>query len=154
MNALHIVAQVILENSRTMMSKKKKNRTIDGNAIYLAAGLYELREHFINPYVPQGYWSAGTRFIIERHIDKIGQQNAYEHFSLRLAGNNKYLIKSYQDEWNKLISCLILVTDDIEKFMKREKIPPLYILDQLEQNGKITRNDIRRAIEEREKLVE
>jgi hypothetical protein len=93
-----------------MMQKKLKTRTIDGKALYAQAGIYELVEPIPSPLVPNGEWPVGTRFIVERHIDKIGDQLAYEHFSLRLIDNHKYLVKSYQhSNWNGAISRLRFV---------------------------------------------
>lgn len=129
------------------MRKKSNIRSID-KVVCLSPGLYELGEPFNNPHIPHGFWMPGTKFVIEKHTDKIGK-SVYEYFSLRLAGNNKYLIKSYQtDRWNALVIRLELVTDDIEKFISKGKISPLYILDQLEQSGRITRADIKNAIKQ------
>lgn len=136
-------------------NRKNKIRTIDGKALYLAPGLYELHQPIPNIHVPKGYWDAGTRFVIVRHINKIGDQMAYEHYSISVAGNKKYLIDSYQTEkWNFLATKLIPVQDNLEEFVAHGEIPPLYVLDQLEQSGVISRDDIWNAIEERQRLVQ
>ena len=91
------------------MSRKKKNkiRTIDGKAIYKAPGTYELHDPIPNPFVFRGYWPANTRFVVERHVDKIGDQNAYEHYSIRLDTHDRPIVKSYQHEkWNYLVTRL------------------------------------------------
>jgi len=113
-------------------TKKNKVRTIDGKAIYLSPGLYEANELIPNPHLTMGHWPKGIRFIVERHIDKIGDQNAYEHFSIRLADSKKYLVKSYQSEkWNPIASKLRAMTDDLD--VHQGEILPLSILDQLTQ---------------------
>lgn len=83
-------------------------RTIDGITIYLPAGHYVLRKPWANPYVPLGFLPAQTSFIVERHVDKIGNQLAYEYYSIRLARNNKHIVKSYHGTaWNLLATNLV-----------------------------------------------
>lgn len=137
-----------------MKRVRKYNRTING-AIYLKPGLYELAADFPNNYVSLGYWPAGTRFVIERHVEKIGDQDPFEYLTARLAGGNITLIATYRNyQWNVLATRLCAAKDDIEDFIVHGEIPPLYVLDQLEQSGRISRDDIGQAIEERRQLVE
>lgn len=131
-----------------------KNRSING-AIYLKPGLYELAIDLDNAYVPSGIWFAGTRFVVERHVEKIGDQVPYEYFTARLANVHKTLLTTYRAaQWNILATMLVPAKDDIEDFIVHGEIPPLYVLDQLEQSGKLSREDIWHAIEERKQLVE
>lgn len=96
--------------------KKTKVRTIDGKTIYLVPSLYELETKLYLVICGRHQEIAeGTRFIVERHIDKIGEQNAYEHFSLRPTGSKKYWVKSYQtDRWNEVASQLQLVKSSLD----------------------------------------
>lgn len=129
-------------------NKKHRIRTIDGKALYLSPGLYELNNSFPCPYPVSGYFPAGTRLVVGRQLDKIGAQNTYEYFSSRLVGNKNYLANSYQTkDWNAADSRLLAITDDLGTFVGDGEVPPLFILDQLEQTGRITREDMRRALE-------
>lgn len=91
--------------------KKSQVRTIDGKTIYMPPGLYELSSKtYLEICNRSQELAEGMRFIIERHTDKIGEQNPYEHFSLRPVGNKKYWIKSYQTEyWNQVVTKLQIV---------------------------------------------
>lgn len=114
------------------MTKKIKTRMIDGKALYIPIGIYQLVEPLENPYCDGGFWPEDARFVVGRHVDKIGDQNAYEHYSIRLVGSKRYLVKSYQyASWNTFASRFRLVTDDINGYVSFGEIPPLSVLDQL-----------------------
>jgi len=137
-----------------MNQDDEQSSKFDG-AIYLKPGLYELIVDSPNSYVSRGYWPAGTRFVVEHCIQKYEDQDSFEYLIVRLASSQKILTATYQNiQWNALAIRLVAAKDDIEEFIIQGDIPPLYVLDQLEQTGRISREDIWHAIEERRQLVE
>lgn len=142
------------------MSKKRhqdvrhRGRSING-AIYLKPGLYQLAIDLDNAYVPSGFWATGTRFVVERYVEKIGEQAPFEFLTIRLAKVDKVLLTTYRaSQWNVLATMLSPVKDDIEDFIVHGDVPPLHVLNQLEQSGRLSREDIWHAIEKQKQLVE
>ncbi len=96
------------------MAKGKKRTPLD-HAISLAPGIYEIYEAYPCPYHPRGYWLPDTKFIVEKHVEKIGCQKECEYFSVRLLNSERYLIKSYRiEEWNKFIVRLVPVDNNFD----------------------------------------
>lgn len=80
------------------MNTKATIDTIDGVALRIASGIYELSE-------PVYHWLEGERFVVEKHTEHIGEQTAYQYYTIRRFNRRLYQAKSYETEkWNALVS--------------------------------------------------
>jgi hypothetical protein len=99
------------------MQKDKRIRTLDGRAIHIDPGVYQLsrplhiprtskREDKAN-FAGRDWWPAGELFIINKQIDVIGGQTAFQYYTVNRFGSDYCQIKSYESErWNMLIAFL------------------------------------------------
>lgn len=134
-----------------------KIKTIDGLAVYIKPGTYELSSAVENKYISTGFWPYNTRFIVEKNSFQLSDmQTAYDYYTMRQIGKKRVLINSYEtDKWNSLVTFFQpTINYDMDDFLyKIGGYMPSTILTELESIGKITRSDIEQiAINRLEKI--
>jgi hypothetical protein len=108
----------------------------------MKTGIYR----FIGRYLG---FRAGDKVVVRKHVEEIGAQEPYTYYTIQQSGNRHYLIKSYDEHWDAVISLLEPYQDaTMSYFLYDLGVFELDgILEQLELDGKLSRKDIEEAVE-------
>lgn len=119
---------------------------VNGGAMYVPPGVYELHDTINNPKAPDLCWRKGEKFIVKKNEVKISDRS-HEYYTLHRVNGNVIQASSYEtDNWNRIAGFLYVVeskNNDIHRFINRLGAAELSgILSILEETGRITRGQI------------